>query len=326
MIKRPEFLAGSPLPVKSKKPALPLQKSPRYFIPGIRRPAQEPSAPSPRSVDFSKAEPAELQISDEALDKLFKVEIPDVLDTLWLAEEARIKAQLVLEGLTPLEIERRLDTQKPLGRPQRTVTEKRNIARSGLSVENKITELAEEVKEGRAESRRDQAILVANLGNTLAAVNAIQLMPPKTLAALGPTMGRLNIPLDHVKMGFKNRFMDYAEYSKDSKGVKTRGLVHVYLLNKAAADPAFNAMGGLSYNKPVKSFDTKTRDGYPGVLLATMDKSMRPPTRSRRRIKFLDLKRGGLVTAKFMKNRPVSDYSHFSAESLQAINPRLTPP
>ena len=88
---------------------------------------------------------AKIQLSEKTIAELFKTKVGDKTDSKWLAEKARLTALYQARGMTPLEIEREFEVNKPLGREQRKITSNQNIGQSSLSVADKIDEIKQEV-------------------------------------------------------------------------------------------------------------------------------------------------------------------------------------
>jgi len=286
---RPAFLRGTLAP---ELYAEPLPKSKRFApLEEIERPGFRSSAILPRTIpDVNKIQLLELgqtgskvDFSDAALRKLFDVEVPDVRDVKWIAAKDAMVARLKAQGLNPQQIKEELKANKPLGRQQRTITKRLNIASSALSTSNKLKELAEEVKEGRAESRAQQAIITGQLATSVADINNIIKLTQEEMKELADTIQRLNIPVKPEQLGFDAKIVDSSFYRANS------GLINVYLINEASKvnHPDYNI------NKPVLDF-ARQNDGRPAITLRKMDEQMAKQDIEQRR--FLDLTNNTVLT------------------------------
>lgn len=135
-----------------------------------------------------------VELGEKTLARLFDVDIPDPTDTKWLNEKNRLTALLTARGLSADEIKIELEVNKPLGRSQRTNKGKRNIGASNLSINNKIAELAQEVKDGRAENRVGVAGVSAQLIQALADTAALSNLTQAGIRDLELVIGRINVP------------------------------------------------------------------------------------------------------------------------------------
>jgi hypothetical protein len=118
-----------------------------------------------------------VELGEKTISKLFDIKIPDSTDREWINEETRQRARLTpimrrnnptltANQITDL-VNQELKRNLPLGREQRYTTGKQNIAQSALTNEQKLNEINEEIKQGRALNIQDKADLMAQLALVL---------------------------------------------------------------------------------------------------------------------------------------------------------------
>lgn len=259
----------------------------------IMRPSFEAPKIRPRIAgDFDKLQAidietqgAKIQLSDKTIAELFKTRVGDNTDNEWLQEKARLTGIYQARGMTPLEIEREIEVNKPLGREQRKITVSQNIGQSSLSVKDKIEEIKQEVVDGRAESRAQQAALIGQLALIFADTQALTQFTQQQLVGLSQTVARLNVPRDYKQMGLTFRYIDYPYYFAN------RGLINLFIFSNITSDPNFGP-NGINYNKPIYNFAAHP-NGIPTVDFSSMTRQMqkRPPVN----IRYLDLERRGVI-------------------------------
>ena len=226
---------------------------------------------------------AKIQLSDKTIQELFKTKIGDQTDSQWLDEKARLTAVYNLRGMTPQEIERELEVNKPLGREQRKITSNQNIGQSSLSVVDKIQEIKQEVVDGRAESRAQQALLIGQLALIFADTQAVANFTRQQLIDLSQTVARLNLPRNHKQIGLEPRYVDIAYYNAN------QGLVNLFIFSNITSDPNYN--NGLDYKTPVYNFAGQPVTGLPAIGFTSMISAMGKKHARR----YLDLQRRGLI-------------------------------
>ena len=102
------------------------------------------------------------------------MKVPDKTDTKWIEAKRALVADYVLRGMTPEQIEREIEINKPLGREQRKTARSKNFAESSLTLGDKIEEIKNQVVDGRVESRAQQVALLAELALLLTYTRAIE--------------------------------------------------------------------------------------------------------------------------------------------------------
>ena len=258
----------------------------------IRRNFEKPAIRPRIAGDFDKLQAIDIetqgtiiQLSDKTIEKLFKVKIPDKTDTQWLAEKARLTALYTARRMTPQEIERELEVNKPLGREQRKLTSNQNIAESSLSTTEKLEEIKQEVVDGRAESRTQQALLIGQLALIFADTQSVVNFTRQQFIDLSQTLARLNISQNRKQIGLDKRYVDIAYYNAN------QGLVNLYIFSNIASDPNYNR--GIDYQTPVYNFATHPATGLPAIGFTSMIAALGRPGPSRR---YLDLETRGIIS------------------------------
>jgi hypothetical protein len=301
-IARPGFRAGASIVgIRAEK----LKKNIRNGLGNrdITRPNFTASKILPRQhTDFDKLQAMDIanqgekvRLADETLEALLTVNIPDATDLKWLNEKARLTAQFVVAGMNPVQIARELAVNKPLGREQRTTKGKRNIGEASLSMGQKLDELQQEVKDGRAESRLAQAAMAGHIANILADTQRIDQLTQLQLRGLGAMLARLDLPRTPKQMGLEARFVDIEFYNGNA------GIVNLYFFSALRHDPLFvedSTPGHLNYLTPIKNF-AASDNGLPSVRITTMVSAMGRAGRDRR---YLDLRSRGILSRAQMRN------------------------
>ena len=210
----------------------------------IQRPASLVETPLARmAVNFDKLQAidlqnfgAKVQLSDKTLKQIFNIEIPDPLDTKWLDEKNRIVDNLKIRGFSDKDILNHLEANKPLGRPQRTNTQKGNIGNSVLSLSNKLSEILEEIRQGKGNSQKQRDELIGQLALSLNDTAEIRRLSDEGNNKLKGVVSTLNIPTDSKDLGLPDRFISNDDYQAN------KGLVNTHILNRAI-DSGLNIMG-----------------------------------------------------------------------------------
>jgi hypothetical protein len=257
----------------------------------IKRPAFLAPEIMPRQVvDFDKLQALDIeqagqkvQLGESTLKQLFQVAVPDSTDSKWLAEKARLALLYQRQGMTPEQIERELQVNKPLGREQRTITEKRNIGASNLSMADKLKEIKEEVDAGNVQSRAQQAIITGQLALVLNDTNAIAGLTRAQLQGLGQALARIGVPTQHKRLGLIPRFVDIVFYNANA------GMINLLLFSKVRETPN---TAQYNYDLLVKDFSSHPVGGLPAIKLTSLISSM---GRFGDRRQYLDLELGGRI-------------------------------
>jgi hypothetical protein len=255
----------------------------------IVRPAFKAPPIKPRTIlSFDKLQTMDIEdagqkvsLSDSSLKAMFDVEVPDVLDTQWLTEKERLSQQYRANGMTQQQIDRELQVNKPLGREQRTITQRRNIGKSELTTADKLKEISEEVKNGNAISRVQQAQITGQLATILDSVSDIDQLTRQQLQDLGENLARIGVPTNYKRLGLIPRFVDNEYYLANA------GMINLLLFSKVRESPITNR---YNYDLICKNFGN-TQSGLPAIKLTSMVSQLSRAQDKR----YLDLERGGTI-------------------------------
>lgn len=228
---------------------------------------------------------AKIQLSEKTIAELFKTKIDDKTDNQWLDEKNRLIAVYQARGMTASEIEKELEVNKPLGREQRKITSNQNIGQSSLSVKDKLQEIKQEVEDGRAESRAQQALLIGQLGLIFRDTQAIENFTTLQLTDLAQTVARLNLPRSAKQLGLQPRYIDIDFYTKNE------GLINLFLFANVSSDPNYGIPNGISYSSPVYSFNQHPLTGMPCIKFESLITGLRRPANRL----YLDLEKRGTL-------------------------------
>jgi len=219
-----------------------------------------------------------IQLGSKTIKELFTIRIPDPQDVKWIAEKDSMVADFKAKGLSSEQILRELEVNKPIGREQRTLSS-RGPSQAVLSMSEKLSGIERAIKEGRAESRGQQAVMVGHIANIISATAKLEGMSKAQLVRLSKTIRRLDIPLSHREVGIKPRIADISYYRANE------GIVNLYFLNQADRNKA------LDLNRPVLNY-TSNKKGLPGVKLTSMISAMAKTGKKR---VFIDFGRAGVI-------------------------------
>lgn len=295
MIQRPGIREGSDMEnVTSQRQSI---KNRRSGIGNftIIRPGAKRSAGVNRNIAFNRLSIIDsenagvVELGEKTLAKLFEVKVPDPTDVTWLAEKSRLLAKYMAAGMTKLEAEREIKTNKPLGRAQRTLTKQQNIGVSNLSVGNKIAELKEEVDQGRVESKADQAVLTAELTHVFRGVRSLQGMTLAEFKDLKQIAQRSGIPSNRGDLGLDATYVDRYYYDANS------GKINMLLIGKLVEAEGKGADAKrYNMNLIVRDFSKGSPDGLPAKSIASMYSALKRT--SPKEPRYLDLDSGGLIS------------------------------
>lgn len=304
LIQRPGFRLKT-IDISSQKIAsLPTQKRISNIDRNIVRRGFMVNEPKARSVpDAPALQPIELDdtgklvtLSDKTVDQLLSITVGDPTDVKWLQEKERLELMFEAQGLSPDEIRRELEVNRPLNRDQRTITRKKGVDPDpNIPLARKLDALTNMVLDGRAESRQEQAQVAGLMANAMKSIEGMKTLSLQQFIKIGRTINRINPPVDPVDFGLTARFYDVTNYDIDA------GKINFYLMARIRKDPDFdekdNTGNTLNYNHFVKDFSVG-RPGGPGrVGFPTLDVRafLRKLTNSGSKRRFIDLERGGLV-------------------------------
>ena len=250
------------------------------------------------AIDFDKLQAldietqgAKIQLSDKTISELFKTKVPDPQDTQWLAEKARMVGVFQFQGLTPEQIERELEVNKPLGREQRKISSKQNIGQSTLTISDKLYELEQEVKDGKAESRAQQAVITAQFALVLTDTNAIAQLTRQELTNLGTALARVGVPTTHKSLDLIPRFADIDFYNANA------GMVNLLFFSKVREIPNTDE---YNYDRMILNF-ASSANGLPAMTLRSMVAALGRAQNNGVDRRYLDLHRGGIINRDQMR-------------------------
>jgi hypothetical protein len=215
------------------------------------------------------------------------VAVPDPLDTQWLAEKRRITGVLRAAGMSQEDIDQELEINKPLGREQRTINKpSKNIAREGtLTIQAKLDEIKQEIGNGNALSRTQQAQLSGQMAVMLQNSDAVARLTTAELRSINQSLMRLRVPRNYQAVFPGRRVIAGNEqYFTDNKGV-----IAMFLMSNIPAD--------RTPNQPVLSWSNRDNRYNPAGLLQIYQMA----TNNR----FLD-----------MENRVIDDVGSLAAKGL----------
>lgn len=215
-------------------------------------------------IDFDKLQAMEIenfgqkvQLGQQQLEQLTMVAVPDPQDTQWLTEKARLIRVLQATGMGEEQIKQELEVNKPLGREQRTINKpSKNIAREAtLSVQQKLAEIKQEIDNGNAQNRNQQAALVGQMAVLLQNVDAISRLTDAELRSINTSLNRLRVPKNYQAVFPGRRVIaGGVGYFTENKGV-----IAMFLMSNIPAD--------RSPNEPLMSWHTRHGRYEPASLL-----------------------------------------------------------
>lgn len=177
-----------------------------------------------------------VELGEKTISKMFDIKIPDPTDREWINEEARQRARLTpimrrnnptltANQITDL-VNQELKRNLPLGREQRYTTGKQNIAQSALSTKDKLKEINEEIKQGRALNVQDKADLMAQLAIIL---NATQ--DPTQFDSMKMMLSSIIIGLKFTGLDYKQLFPSTLRIVSGEWLKANKGLALMYFLS-----------------------------------------------------------------------------------------------
>jgi hypothetical protein len=221
----------------------------------------------PRQVNFDKIQALNTQnnglvvtLSDKTLSEMFSVKVPDPFDNSWLDEKRRLTAVYKASGLSDAQIDERFRLSPPLGREQRTISKKINLAQSSMTNEQKMREMLDEIKQGHAQNSADKALLAGQLSVILANVQAVDNFNQTEFKQVESLITQLQIPKDHQSLlGNPARFVDKEFYKAN------QGLINLLFMINVMRDT--NRPYSINnYNTPVRN-DTVGEQKEPYIKL-----------------------------------------------------------
>ena len=230
----------------------------------IIRPAfMSPTIHGRLPVDFDKLQAMDIanfgqkvQLGKEQLEQLTMVAVPDPQDTQWLDERNRLRVVLRTAGMSNAQIKQELDVNKPLGREQRTNNvPSKNIARQqGLSFKSKLAEIKQEIDNGNAQNRVQQAQLSGQMAVMLQNQDAVSRMTDRELGSINQSLIRLRVPKNYQAVFPGRRVIaGNDQYFTDNKGV-----IAMFLMSNIPVD--------RSTHQPILSWHTGHNRYEPAAL------------------------------------------------------------
>ena len=303
-IKRPAFKAGTVF--EQKKKLDPLTKSVRSGLGNrdITRINFLAAPIKPRSVPEIKELGASEIVTDTDLGYITKIKVPDPTDFEWIREKKRLDQKYTdafrdagfPADEIPAMVARELEINKPLGRDQRKVVRKTSdiVTDNRLNVNQKLAEIAEEVKQGRLEGTVDRTKIAANILLILGGAARVE-FSKNGILQLKALLKSTGMPKDRKNLGIRPRFVDINYYNDK------RGLVNLLIFNNLRD---VRESKDYDYTHPVKDFSTSRESGLPAITLEEAKRQMRLRSRNR---KFLDLDRVGLVSVEQIEEFAAKD-------------------
>ena len=184
-----------------------------------------------------------INLSDATLDKLFKVEIPDILDREWLLEKER--------RITNGETEQDIIDRPPLSRKQKTTFKMTNLGETELTFKQKIEQLNSVLKQNALSRQGNMRQIVLELTNIMTNTTQLSNATQFQLDVIKNMLNRLYVPKDW-KQQFKNRIVDGDAYKADM------GAINMFLMSNIPSD--------LSASNPVYSYDGRRKQYVPSPL------------------------------------------------------------
>ena len=228
----------------------------------IVRPAfMSPTIHGRLPVDFDKLQAMDIanfgqkvQLGKEQLEQLTMVAVPDPQDTQWLDERRRLMGVLRAAGMSNAQIKQELEVNKPLGREQRTNNiPSKNIARQqGLSFKSKLAEIKQEIDNGNAENRNQQATLVGQMAVMLQNQDAVSRLTDRELRSINQSLIRLKVPKNYQAVFPGHRVVaGNDQYFTDNKGVIAMFLMSNIPTDRTPNQPILSWHNGHNQYEPV---------------------------------------------------------------------------
>lgn len=243
----------------------------------------------PRFVDFEKLQALDLEnqgikvrLDDKSLEELLNIKIPDPNDTLWIAEDRRVRASYAGRMTSP-QIEEVMIRNKPLGREQRTITSSRTVGSSLVKQDELLDAIKLEIQQGRASTAQEQKILALEVQNILNESKYNTTFTDKQFVELGKTLSALNVPKTHSQLGLP-RYIDKKYYDSNP------GLVSLLFLGNVITDP--NYQKGIDFDHPIYKISKKNPSGLPGGMVSSVMTNMGDRGTARM---FLDLEKRSTI-------------------------------
>ena len=298
LIQRPAFKLNCVDISGTKKATLPSQKRISNIDRNIERPSFKGTEPKARTLPQTPLQAIDLDktgklvtLSNKTVDQLLSIKVGDPTDIEWLNEKARLELLLQARGdLTPEQIRRELEINRPLNRDQRTVTRRKGIDPDPtIPMARKLDALTKMVLEGRVESKREQAEVAGLMAKEMGDVKKLAVLNIQQFEKISEVIERIKPPTALLDFGLTARF-----YDKDNFDLNAGSIIFI-MLTRIRKDPEFSktdrSQNTLNSRYFVKDF-TFSPTGFPSLGLRSFIAKLGRP---RNRRAFIDLEQGGLV-------------------------------
>lgn len=228
-LRRPAFRAGAIEHDTHIKPLLPNSREGLGNRGITRSNFEAPSIRGREALNFERLQAQDIseggikvQLGDKTIEKLFKIQVDDPSDIEWITEKNR---RLAL-GATPDE----LKNMPPLGRPQRKISQMRNIGQASDTMDDQIEVLKNAVLQGNADNRVEMAQLMASVAGLLGNLGNLRNITQTGMNNLRQVIARMNVPKHWRAAGFTHRLFNWQQYQQQS------GLINLFLLSNLGPD------------------------------------------------------------------------------------------
>ena len=244
-IKRPSFRAGE-IDEPTSVPALKPNSREGLGNRDITRPNFiSPSIKGREALNFERLQAQDIseggikvQLGDKTIEKLFKVQVDDPSDIAWIEEKTR--------RLAGGETEEQINLRPPFGRPQRKISQMKNLGAQGLSIDDNIEMLKSAVSQGNADNRTEMAQMIANTAGLLGNIGNLRNITQTGMNNLNTAIRRMFVPKHWRAMGFQHRYFSLDQYRAQA------GLINLYLLSNLSDLP-----DGRTFETPLITYNAQ---------------------------------------------------------------------
>jgi hypothetical protein len=187
------------------------------------------------------------------------------------------------------------------------LSKNQKLGEANLSVEEKIRELTQEVKDGRVQSQADKAWMVGQFATLLQKSDNIERMSIAEFQNIDRAMIQMNVPRDYRRMGLV-RFYDVTNYRANE------GLINLYLILIPPNEP------DLTYDRPVRNLASNSQI----IKITSMVPALARPIGAPKM--YLDLENRGLINENMIKQAAGMFPQGFADTTVFAIDPTNIPP
>lgn len=255
-LKRPTFkpdLHPIPKPAREEPPLVSKRSGKSHTL---DRPVFRRDAIKGRRLDEADTA-VPIEIGEKTISKLFKIEVPDLNDRIWIKEKnKRLSAGETLENIM---------LNPPLGRLQRTVSKEVNFSQQSLNLDEKIQLIHQAVVHGKNDGE-----VIGKIMDVLNNPDEKNPITSSQAVSLDSDIRTLNLPKDPVEYKLTQRFYSPQQY------MHNKPTIDLFLArNKSKlADP----------RRPVENVKFSTGNKRP-VLISTIKTILNKP----RSFKMLDI-------------------------------------